>query len=179
MDDYEGLTLKDIIGRKIRDAAYDVVGKTGLDEIKQYGYERPEQLGYDRQTEAMGPYDAARHILSSAAMTQKYGPGLASLYGTGYENLFYPFDPNEASYQMDIHNNRIGRELGIKYKTREEVEAALGEMLKDSLKTGKAFQPTMGRSQAPNSPRVLTDDEFEGPSRYDVNYNDVMNWRKR
>lgn len=138
------MDLAAMFNKGARDLVYGAADLAGLGEIKRYAGDRPEELGFDRRTEHNGAYDAARHILASAALTHKFGPTLADLFTTGYEKALWLGEPNEAAYNMDIHNNAIGRELAQKYKTREEIEQAMAQMMHEANRSGQAYQGKQG-----------------------------------
>lgn len=64
--------------------------------------------------------DAFRHAYSSARATQEFGPEVANLLGRGNEWLAAATRENDNSNQnaadigMDLHNNRVGREIAKK-----------------------------------------------------------------
>ena len=72
--------------------------------------------------------DAMRHMLISAKLTQKYGPEVSRILTELHEQVFADA-PAEAA--MDRHNNRVGRELGIRKPraSRDLLEAKAGRLL--------------------------------------------------
>ena len=124
----------------MRKAEQGLLGLFGVDDIADYQNTRPKELGYIG--EYNGQADAMRHILGSAALTHKYGPTLANIY-TGVHETFFPDSSRHAS-DMDYNNNIIGRELAQKYKTREEVEQAAMELMRQAKESGQWNQNVSG-----------------------------------
>lgn len=125
------------IGRAIENG---LLGLFGVDDISAYQNSRPKELGYIG--EYNGQADALRHILGSAALTQKFGPTLANIYTTAHE--WIAPDLNDAASAMDVNNNAIGRELAQKYKTREEIEKAAVELMRQANESGQWNQSVSG-----------------------------------
>jgi hypothetical protein len=130
------------LAKTVRGAEKAVAEKLGLMDMIKYQNTRPKELGV--MGEHNGQADALRHMLGSAQMTQKYGPTLANIFTTGHEYLLYPFEPHGAAMDMDLHNNRIGRELAQKYKTQEEIEQAALELLRQAQQSGQYSKGAQG-----------------------------------
>ena len=72
-------------------------------------------------------YDAFRHIYSSAAVTFDYARGVAWL-----ADLREHFSKSNTPEQieMDLHNNELGREIGSKASSREEISSKVYQAIK-------------------------------------------------
>jgi hypothetical protein len=90
----------------------------------------PDQLGQDDQR------DAARHMLAAATVSRKYGPKAAELLGKAHEytsnpqtffSLFGIGQPRD-DLPYDVHNNRIGAELGSRATSQAELEKLVQAM---------------------------------------------------
>jgi hypothetical protein len=90
----------------------------------------PDQLGQDDQR------DAARHMLAAATVSRKYGPKAAELLGKAHEytsnpqtffSMFGIGQPRD-DLPYDVHNNRIGAELGSRATSQAELEKLVKAM---------------------------------------------------
>lgn len=153
------MDLAQLYNKAARKAVYGIADAVGLGDIKRYSESKPAEMGINKNSEHNGMYDAARHILASAELTRKYGPTLADMFTTGYEKALWFGEPNEAAYNMDIHNNQLGRELAQKYKTREEIEQAMMDMLQDAHYTRRGIQGKEGMG-VQGVPRWLREEEM-------------------
>lgn len=95
---------------------------------------------YGKKEEWMGKGDAFRHMAWQAMMAQKYGPTVANLVGQYHE---LPLgrrlgaasqEQTDEEKQMDLFNNTIGRQIGVKAKNMDEMY----KMLEDAITSGKA-----------------------------------------
>lgn len=76
--------------------------------------------------------NAIRHVIWQAAITSKYGAEVARDAGDAHETRPY-FDvgirvydnPSDADMTTDLLNNKIGRQIGTKYKNKNIKEIAL------------------------------------------------------
>jgi hypothetical protein len=88
--------------------------------------------------------DAFRHAYASGIMAMEYGENIANALGQGYElkgeydNYKLPDGPRKQSTEqiikennMDLWNNKIGRDASIGCKSREQFVSKLVESLKD------------------------------------------------
>jgi hypothetical protein len=110
----------------------------------------PSQAGQDDER------DAVRHMLAAATVSRKYGPVAAELLGKAHERMSNPQSffsmfgigqPRE-DYEMDVHNNRIGAELGARATSQAELEklvAAMARQAQNKQTEGKPW--TMSREQ--------------------------------
>jgi hypothetical protein len=74
---------------------------------------------YPRDTDHNGAGDAMRHLLLQAGLVDKYGEVPARLIGWLHE-MSSPGQP-DAEYDMDAHNDGLGRQLGGLGLTKEEL----------------------------------------------------------
>lgn len=74
---------------------------------------------YPRDTDHNGAGDAMRHLLLQAGLVDKYGEVPAGLIGWLHE-MSSPGQP-DAEYDMDAHNDGLGRQLGGLGLTKEEL----------------------------------------------------------
>ena len=83
-----------------------------------------------------GPADAYLHILISAEMARRKGEATAKAAGAAHEAnnpLNGDSEANaEADTAMDDHNNAIGREIGLKAETWEDVVRMAREKIEES-----------------------------------------------
>ena len=96
----------------------------GIDPaLFDYASRRPFEFGFEDAPKGKRDFgDALRHLLISAEL-QRTSPMFAAplLYGHEFiSGKLHGQDPN--AERMDIFNNAIGREIGKKAKTRQEVE---------------------------------------------------------
>jgi hypothetical protein len=110
----------------------------------------PGQSGQDDQR------DAARHMLAAGTLSRKYGEKTAEFLGKAHERLSNPksffnmLGMGEAryDYEPDVHNNRIGAQLGSRAKSQAELEKLVRDMAKQSKDEPTADRPrTMSRKQ--------------------------------
>ena len=94
----------------------------------------PDQLGQDDQR------DAARHMLAAATVSRKYGPKAAELLGKAHEytsnpqtffSMFGIGQPRD-DVPYDVHNNRIGAELGSRATSQAELEKLVADMARQA-----------------------------------------------
>jgi hypothetical protein len=112
----------------------------------------PDQLGQDDQR------DAARHMLAAATLSRKYGPKAAELLGKAHEytsnpqtffSMFGIGQPRD-DLPYDVHNNRIGAELGSRATRQAELE-----------KLVKAMALQAQTVQAKDKPYIMSREKME------------------
>lgn len=96
-----------------------------------------KSYGVKEEHEARG--DALRHMVWQAEMAKNMSPGTAEMLGNIHENKWIPgvgaaFDQPESEKQMDLYNNKLGREIGMKAKDSAEIL----QMAKKYIDLGKA-----------------------------------------
>jgi hypothetical protein len=104
----------------------------GLDE-EYYNANTIPLQHFDKSTEHNGPADAMRHMLFQAQITKNHSPTLAKIISQGHERLLDWGQP-DAEQAMDFHNDALGREIGAKAKTIDEMT----QMAKDAITSGRA-----------------------------------------
>jgi len=104
----------------------------GLDEEYRNANTIPLEH-YPKSTEHNGPADAMRHMLFQAQLTKNYNPTLAKIISQGHERLLDWGQP-DAEQAMDFHNDALGREIGTKAQSIEEMT----QMAKDAIASGRA-----------------------------------------
>jgi hypothetical protein len=145
----------------------------GLWGVKDYATETsarmfPKQKGNDDQR------DAARHMLAAAVVSRKLGPGMAEFLGKAHERLSSPAsffsmlgagDPRY-DYNVDVHNNKLGVDLGSRAKDQAELETMVEELAKKSVNRQEEGRPwTVSREQlkeivAQNKKKMETPPEY-------------------
>jgi hypothetical protein len=102
----------------------------------------PNQMGQDDQR------DAARHMLAAATVARKYGPKAAELLGKAHEytsnprtffSLFGLEKPRD-DFPYDMHNNRVGMELGARATSQADLERLVAQMARQA-----SFEQTPGK----------------------------------
>jgi len=97
--------------------------------------------------------DAARHMLASGMMAQKFGPTAAKMAGLAHEHFNSPvktlgyllgLNKMPADYEQDLHNNALGIELAKRAVTQEELERFIKEMTSKSSNTKTEGIPFIG-----------------------------------
>jgi hypothetical protein len=129
--DVKSIPVSEQIGRKVREAKIQAAKELGLADIYMRSLDIPEKT-YGEAEAIGGRTDAMRHLLLQAMLTKKYGPTAASVIGGIHE--FTSIGQPKAEKEMDMFNDRLGREIG---------EAALDDnemvrMAKEYVDTGKA-----------------------------------------
>lgn len=104
----------------------------GLDE-EYYNANTIPLQHFDKSTEHNGPADAMRHMLFQAQITKNHSPTLAKIISQGHERLLDWGQP-DAEQAMDFHNDALGREIGAKAKSIDEMT----QMAKDAIMSGRA-----------------------------------------
>ena len=131
------------------------VEEPGFFDVSDYAAKRsasmfPEQKGQDDQR------DASRHMLAAGILARKYGEGTAEFLGKVHERFSNPKsffsmfgigDPRY-DYEADVHNNRIGAQLGARSKSQAELEQLVQDMARQSKDEPSADRPrTFSRKQ--------------------------------
>lgn len=97
----------------------------GVDpRLFDYASERPSQFGFDddNPAEGKGYGGALRHMLLAGEL-QRMNPNVAAPLLYGHEFISGNLYGQDAIYRdMDLYNNALGRELGRKAKSRQELE---------------------------------------------------------
>jgi hypothetical protein len=110
----------------------------------------PDQMGQDDER------DAARHMLAAAMMSRKTSPGVAEFLGKAHERLSNPesffsmlgIGKPRDDYEMDLHNNKLGVDLGSRATSQEELEKLVATMSRQAQNKKTEGKPwTMSREQ--------------------------------
>jgi len=112
----------------------------------------PDQLGQDDQR------DAARHMLAAATVARKYGPRAADMLGKAHEYTSNPrtffslfgIDKPREDFPYDMHNNRVGMELGARATSQADLERLVQQMARQA-----SFKQTPGR------PWIMSPEQME------------------
>ena len=119
----------------------------------------PDQMGQDDQR------DAVRHMLAAAAMSKKFGPGTAEFLGKAHERLSNPesffsmfgIGKPRDDYEMDVHNNKLGAELGARTTSQAELEKLVRAMAMQAQNKQVEGKPwTMSKEQMKNRKGQIT-----------------------
>lgn len=91
---------------------------------------------FDIESQYQGEGDALRHILTSAIVTNKWGTKTpAKILSWLNENVKGTLQgATEEDRDMDLTNDTIGREIGLKAKSEEEIF----KLAKEAVQSGKA-----------------------------------------
>jgi hypothetical protein len=119
----------------------------------------PEQMGQDDQR------DAARHMLAAAVLAKKTGPGTAIFLGKAHERMSNPesffsmlgIGKPRDDYEMDMHNNKLGADLGSRTTSQEELEKLVRAMAMQAQNKQVEGKPwTMSKEQMKNRKGQIT-----------------------
>jgi hypothetical protein len=119
----------------------------------------PEQMGQDDQR------DAARHMLAAAVLAKKTNPGTAIFLGKAHERMSNPesffsmlgIGKPRDDYEMDVHNNKLGADLGSRTTSQEELEKLVRAMAMQSQNKQVEGKPwTMSKEQMKNRKGQIT-----------------------
>lgn len=106
-----------------------VTGLLGMNETLDWA---AKSRGYSGLSGGKG--DAMRHILLSAELQRSY-PRLAGPLLYGHEYVTNVLQGQTADdREQDLYNNQVGRDIGRKAKSREEIE----QMARGAVDSGKA-----------------------------------------
>lgn len=108
-----------------------VVEATGMSDNKAIAT-NTANAAYGKETQHNGKSDAMRHIIFSALAEQDYTDVGAKTISFLNENI--TLNQNKAEKAMDYHNDAIGREIGKKAKSKEEIV----QMAREAIDSGKA-----------------------------------------
>ncbi|CAB4154988.1 hypothetical protein UFOVP652_56 [uncultured Caudovirales phage] len=131
------------------------VAEPGLFGVSDYAAKSSEQM-FPGQSGQDDQRDAARHMLAAGTLSRKYGEKTAEFLGKAHERLSNPksffnmLGMGEAryDYEPDVHNNRIGAQLGSRAKSQAELEKMVRDMAKQSRDEPTPDRPrTMSRKQ--------------------------------
>jgi hypothetical protein len=127
--------------KKLKDEVSESVGYKQYKESSDKA-EKISQESYPADTQWLGEGDAMRHILFSAMATKAYGstktPKTLSWLNENIKGRFEGADEKER--QMDLDNDTIGREIGLKAKDEEEMIKMAKEAI--ASKRAKVIQKT-------------------------------------
>jgi len=119
----------------------------------------PEQMGQDDER------DAARHMLAAAVLAKKTGPSTAVFLGKAHERMSNPesffsmlgIGKPRDDYEMDVHNNRVGADLGSRATSQAELEKLVAAMAMQSQNKQVEGKPwTMSKEQMKNRKGQVT-----------------------
>lgn len=92
-------------------------------EISDFAHNNAKSV-YPNKEQANKERDAYRHILWQAMTANQYGEPTANMLGNMHESQLpfvgTPFQPADQK-AMDLYNNRLGVELGLRVKTLPEM----------------------------------------------------------
>jgi hypothetical protein len=114
--------------RTVKGVAAEVTGMSDNKDIAT----NTANAAYGKDTQHNGKADAMRHILFSALATQDYTDVGAKTISFLNENITW--NQPKAEKNMDTTNDAIGREIGRKAKSKEEMV----QMAKDAIDSGRA-----------------------------------------
>lgn len=131
------------LGTQFKKAFYETSDKIRQTTSEALGYgnaiTKAEKIAEDTfpaESQWLGEGDAMRHILFSAMATKAYGsdkvPKILSWLNENVKGRLEGADEKERD--MDLTNDSIGREIGMKAKTEDE----LIQMAKDAIASKKA-----------------------------------------
>jgi hypothetical protein len=119
----------------------------------------PGQMGQDDQR------DAARHMLAAATLAKKVGPGAAVFLGKAHERMSNPesffsmlgIGKPRDDYEMDVHNNKLGADLGSRTTSQAELEKLVRAMAMQAQNKQVEGKPwTMSKEQMKNRKGQIT-----------------------
>lgn len=117
-----------------------------------YAHAKSKEM-YPKKKSEWTERDAARHMLASGMMAQKFGPTVAKMAGLAHEHFNAPvktlgyalgIGKMPADYEQDLHNNALGIDLAKRAATQEELERLIKEMTSKSSKTQTEGIPFIG-----------------------------------
>jgi len=124
------IPLSEQLGRKSRELKKDAADALGFSDIYMRSLEIPEKT-YGEAEAIGGKTDAMRHLMLQALLTKKLGPTAASVIGNIHEMT--SFSQPRAEKEMDMFNDRLGREIGKAARTEEDII----RMAKEYVDSGK------------------------------------------
>lgn len=123
-----------------------------------YAQSRSKQM-FPKQKSEWTQQDAARHMLASGMMAQKFGPTVAKIAGLAHEHGNAPvktigymlgIGKMPPDYDQDLHNNALGVQLAKEAKSQEDLESRIQAILNSATKQPTPGQPWIGRPNIPN-----------------------------
>lgn len=129
------------LGKKFKEAFDTSAGKLREGLGGALGYSEPMKKAEEKSTseysagsQYQGEGDALRHILFSALATKAYGSDKPTKI-MSYLNEYVKGALSESDDRdMDLTNDTIGREIGLKAKSEEEIF----KLAKEAIESGKA-----------------------------------------
>jgi hypothetical protein len=127
-----------------------------------YAQSRSKQM-FPKQKSEWTQQDAARHMLASGMMAQKFGPTVAKIAGMAHEHGNAPvktigymlgIGKMPPDYDQDLHNNALGVQIAKDAKSQEDLESRIQAILNSATKQPTPGQPWIGR---PNIPAQMSD----------------------
>ena len=120
-----------------------------------------ETVSYEMYPGQQGQFDqrdAARHMLAAGTLARKYGSTAAEMLGKLHEITTSPMrylgsklgiSEMPVDYEQDLHNNRVGIELGKRSKSQKELEDLVQQMAEQAQKSRMEGKPWIGRPERP------------------------------
>jgi hypothetical protein len=127
-----------------------------------YAQSRSKQM-FPKQKNEWTQQDAARHMLASGMMAQKFGPTVAKIAGLAHEHGNAPvktigymlgIGKMPPDYDQDLHNNALGVQLAKDAASQEDLESRIQAILNSATKQPTPGKPWIGR---PNIPAQMSD----------------------
>jgi hypothetical protein len=127
-----------------------------------YAQSRSKQM-FPKQKNEWTQQDAARHMLASGMMAQKFGPTVAKIAGLAHEHGNAPvktigymlgIGKMPPDYDQDLHNNALGVQLSKDAASQEDLESRIQAILNSATKQPTPGHPWIGR---PNIPAQMSD----------------------
>jgi hypothetical protein len=151
------------------------VKEPGLLSVPNYSRTVSYEM-YPGQQGQFDQRDAARHMLASGTLARKYGPTAAEMMGKFHEITTSPLRfvgsklgiaEMPVDYEQDLHNNRVGIELGKRAKSQKELEDLVQQMAEQAKGQRTEGKPWTGRPvrRADGGPAELTPEEIAAASR--------------
>jgi hypothetical protein len=129
----EAKSLLDDVYKKTRSVKKNIASLAGLTDLtKRAEKEAKAEFGESSASMIGGDTDAMRHLLYQAYLTRKWNPTSANIVSWLYENT--PSGQSASEKEMDLFNDRLGREIGQKAASDEEVL----QMAREYVKSKKA-----------------------------------------
>jgi hypothetical protein len=127
-----------------------------------YAQSRSKEM-FPKQKNEWTQQDAARHMLASGMMAQKFGPTVAKIAGLAHEHGNAPvktigyllgIGKMPPDYDQDLHNNALGVQLAKDAASQEDLESRIQAILNSATKQPTPGKPWIGR---PNIPAQMSD----------------------
>jgi hypothetical protein len=129
------------------------VKEPGLLSVPNYSRTVSYEM-YPGQEGQFDQRDAARHMLASGTLARKYGPTAAEMMGKFHEITTSPLRfvgsklgiaEMPVDYEQDLHNNRVGIELGKRAKSQKDLEDLVQQMAEQAKGQRTEGKPWTGR----------------------------------